>query len=179
MLGHPRLRISNTDRIGSVHVARLKIALATVHGIVFESLAPRSLHIPQIEAPLALLQLVHTGVLEPAESTQEERCWTLGENGRRIMDAVAPPRIQKERARQLARSFLLHVEDLSEQPEAQIHLDGVAFGPEYFTALKTLPFVPVDVHVRPRSGNQLDARAIEMQLSELSEHLLVRVSVKQ
>lgn len=178
MLGHPRIRISNTDRIGSVHVSRLKIALTTGHGIIFESLMAGSLHISQAEAPLVLLQLVHTGVLEPTESTPEERCWVLGEYGRRIMDAVAPPRIQKERARQLVRSFLLYAEELSERPETQIHLDGVAFGPEYFTALKTLPFVPVDVYVRPRAGNLLDTRAIELQLSELSEHLLVRVSAR-
>lgn len=175
MIGHPRIRISNTDRIGSVHVARLKVALTTWRGTVFESLLHRSLHITHAEAPLALLQLVHTGVLEPTESTPEERCWVVGEYGRRIMDAVVPPRITKERSRQLARSFLAHAEELSERPETQIHLDGVAFGPEYFTTLKMLPFLPVDVYVRTRASNQLDPRAIEMQLSELDEHLLVRV----
>lgn len=175
MLGHPRIHISNTDRIGPIHIARLKIALSSWHGIVFESLVPHSLHIARTEAPLALLQLVHAGVLEPTKSIPEERCWTLGEYGRHIMDAVTPPRISKECSRQLARGFLAQVEELSEQPETQIHLERVAFRPEYFTALKTLPFVPVDVHIRPRSDSQLDTRAIEMQLSELDEHLLVRV----
>lgn len=180
MIGHPRMRISNSDRLGKVHLARLKRALSSWRScIIMESSVAGALHVPQEEVASVLLQLVHFEVLKPCRLVPEEQCWVLDEYGRKILEATVPAAISRSDAAQLTSSLLGHLASINERPDGTHYVQGVAFGPEYFISAKKLPFVPVDVHVRSRSAEQLDARAIEVQLSEFSEHLLVRVSVEQ
>lgn len=179
MIGHPRMRINNSDRLGKVHIARLRRALSKWRScIIMESSVAGALHVPQGEVASVLLQLVHFEILKPCRLVPEVQCWKLDEYGRKILEATVPPAISRDAAAKLASRFLAHLANVNEQPDGTHYVQWLAFGPEYFSSAKNLPFVPVDVHVRPRPGMQFDARAIEIQLSEFSENLLVRVSVQ-
>lgn len=177
MLERPRMRIRNSDRIGIIHVCRLRLVLQNWRGMLLEPFLPSFFEFAEADLPIAVQQLVDAGVVRRVLNYFSN--WEVDDYGRQIMDAIAPPRIKRDDALTLAHKFQQHLLTLVDNEDSAFWIQRLTLGCEFFSPTTALPFLPVDIYIQAKKDQHVDPRALELELSELSQSLLVRVFVKE